>query len=395
MSDYLPFLIVLMVVAALLREDSIFLVFYLIAGIYIFSSLWNRQTLKKITFRREFTPRAFYGENIPVQVVVENPGRLPSSWLLIHDSLPAELITPNFIRQVIHLPAHGKAVIEYNLQARKRGIYPVGPFLLRSGDFFGLTGELARHGDPDSLIVYPRVIPLRITHLPSHALFGTLRHHEPLFEDPARIGGKREYQPGDSLRRLDWKASASSGQLVIKQYQPSIALETCVILDLHESSYPVRNRIQVTELAVTTAASLANWIISRQQAVGLICNGTDPAAEEGIPTVLQPHKGRPQLIQVLEQLARIQIGHREELPEILRRSASSLAWGTTILLVTGRVDDQVFDALFQMRRHGLDVVVLLVGSAQNSSSLRKQASSFNIPLYPLQSERDLESWQMH
>ena len=49
--------------------------------------------------------------------------------------------------------------------------------------------------------------------LPSHSPLGTLRHTQPIFEDPSRVTGKRDYISGDSLRRVDWKATAATGRL--------------------------------------------------------------------------------------------------------------------------------------------------------------------------------------
>jgi len=69
-----------------------------------------------------------------------------------------------------------------------------------------------------------------------------MRHQQPIFEDPHAYG-KRDYVASDSLRRVDWKASASTGRLQIKQFEPSIALQTVIFLNLNGSEYNTRNRI--------------------------------------------------------------------------------------------------------------------------------------------------------
>ena len=104
--------------------------------------------------------------------------------------------------------------------------------MLYSGDVFGLTGGETRRLQSDSLTVYPKIVPLTRVVLPTQSPMGTLRHHQPIFEDPSRIFGKREYVSGDSLRRVDWKSTASTGHLQVKLFEPSIALETVIFLDL-------------------------------------------------------------------------------------------------------------------------------------------------------------------
>ena len=67
---------------------------------------------------------------------------------------------------------------------------------------------------------------------------------------------------GDSLRSVDWKASATVGRLQVKLYEPSIALEIAIFLDLSFSGYKPQSRIDATELAIVIAASLASWIVA-------------------------------------------------------------------------------------------------------------------------------------
>jgi hypothetical protein len=90
--------------------------------------------------------------------------------------------------------------------------------------------------------------------LPSRSPIGTLRHTQPIFEDPSRVRGKRDYTTGDSLRRVDWKATATTGRLQVKQFEPSIALETALFLNLNADEYLQRTRLDATELAIVIAA---------------------------------------------------------------------------------------------------------------------------------------------
>ena len=115
-----------------------------------------------------------------------------------------------------------RVTISYQLHCRRRGYYPVGPLQLASGDLFGFVDVQGRDVGQQFLTVYPRIIPLVGLALPSRLPFGTLASNQRLFEDPARLRGLREYQSGDSQRRINWKASAHSelaaGQAVLAGY---------------------------------------------------------------------------------------------------------------------------------------------------------------------------------
>ncbi len=67
-------LIVLLVLGALLRENFIFTVVYLLAGAYALSRWWSRKALASITAQRKFPRRLFLEEEAPVTLILRNIG---------------------------------------------------------------------------------------------------------------------------------------------------------------------------------------------------------------------------------------------------------------------------------------------------------------------------------
>jgi uncharacterized protein (DUF58 family) len=395
MSDYwIPFLLVLAVIAALLRADFVLTIVYLLLGVWIFGRIWSRRALDAIKVRRIFTPRAFWGERITVHLDLHNDGLLPAVWLQLNESLPVELrIGDPAFRRVVSLGPHSHLKLEYALEGRKRGYYAIGPLMLYSGDVFGVAGGETRRLQSDYVTVYPRIVPLTRVVLPTQSPMGTLRHHQPIYEDPSRIFGKRGYVSGDSLRRVDWKATAASGHLQVKLFEPSIALETEIFLDLNSEAYEFHSRASATELAIVVAASLANWVVRARQAVGLATNGMDPLGQDGQPPRLLPRRGRSNLMRILEVLARLQAGQTSDLVNLIRRESVHLSWGATLILITPRLDEAFFDGLFQARRSGFDIILIPCGPTPGLQRARQIANSFDFPLVHILSEQDLDVWR--
>jgi uncharacterized protein (DUF58 family) len=275
LTEVFLLLAVLLVIAAFVKGGFALTIIYLFLGIYIISLFWTRQSSRNISCERKFEKRAFLGEEVPVRLEIRNSGWLPIPWLLVYESLPVELAAGTSIKRVLSLGPHGRTEVVYKLVAYKRGYYPVGPFTTKLGDTLGLADLQDLEKQSDFITVYPRIIPLAKAKLPSRSPLGTLRHHLPIFEDPSRMRGKRDYVASDSMRRVDWKATASTGRLQVKQFEPSIALQTVIFLNLNASEYRTRHHIDATELAIVIAASLANWTVSQKQSVGLITNGVD------------------------------------------------------------------------------------------------------------------------
>jgi len=392
-EEILVFLVVLFVAAALLRDDFAFTILYLFAGIYIVGRWWSGRAVKAIRIFRDFTPRAFLGDDVKVRLEIRNSGILPVPWLRVQDSLPIELAAPGLFKRVLSMGSRGKEEFEYVLKTRKRGYYPIGPLVASSGDLFGLGVENRLEGGLSHLTVYPKIYILSKLELPSRSPMGTLRHKQPIFEDPTRVLSKRDYVAGDSLRRVDWKATAITGRLQVKQFEPSIALETAIFLNLNLNEYDLRARFDATELAIIIAASIANRVIDQKQALGLNTNGLDPLSNLQRFRPLPIRKGQGHLMHILDVLARIEAAETLPFLDMLRQEIVHLPWGSTLVLVTGSAEETLFDGLFQIRRSGLNAVLVLAGQIAHTQRIRQRAEYFKFPFYNIRTEFDLDMWR--
>jgi uncharacterized protein (DUF58 family) len=391
-GTFLPLLLVLLLIAAFLRGDFALTLIYLVVGALAAGMWWSRRAVKQISVKRQFPDHAFLGEKININLRVQNAGWLPLPWLELRETLPVALVGPNSFQSVIHLGPRAHANFEYSVDARKRGYYPIGPLSISTGDILGLSEALLVQSPAEALVIYPKIIPLPAAGIPSRSPQGTLPHRLPLFEDPTRVFGKRGYTSGDSLRRIDWKSSASSGRLQVKLFEPSIALETYIMLNLHTDGYYYRSRADATELAIVIAASLANWIIDKKQLVGLLVNGRDPLTADQKPQLIPPQKGKRHLMRLLETLARVETIDTAVFVPLIQQQRFHLAWGTTLIVITGSANDELLNELGEARRAGQNPVLILAGRDASDDTLRRHASVFGIPLVSIGTERDLTRW---
>ena len=230
MGNFIVFIIALFIVAALLRVDFFFTLLYLFLGIFILSHLWSKRTMRNLRLTREMQPRAFWGDKVKVVVKLENQGRLPVPWLLLHEVYPVTLASPSFYREVVSLAGKQSHQARYTLNARKRGYYTIGPLTISTGDMLGLRPEMTGNLEANSLIVYPRIVPILRLDLPTYSPQVALPTSVPLFQDPARPIGIRTYTPGDNPRHIHWTATAATNQMQVKQFQPAIARDNAIFL---------------------------------------------------------------------------------------------------------------------------------------------------------------------
>ena len=387
-----PLLVVVIVLAFLIGSDSLFYLAYVLAGLWLLTVIWMRQALTGLRIERRFPARAFHGEVAQARLVVRNPGRWPVPWLKLHESLPLDLHVPNFEQRVVSLASKEQVALDYQLRCWRRGYYMIGPLSLLTGDYFDLTSRRQVTWPAQPFIVYPRVVPLSHLGLPSQLPFGNLPSQRRIFQDPSRFFGVRDYMPGDSLRQIHWKSSARTNQLQVKRFQPAIALNAMVVLNLNDGDYALRSRA-ASEMGIVVAASVAAHLIERRQPVGLAVLGMDAVTQQVGLQVIPPVRGRDQLMRLLEVLARAELAATTPFVQSLDQASVKLGWGSTAVIITPGAGPHLEEALLQMRRRGVHVLLVATDPLTAFRAFQAQLEQIGIPAYWVTNDKDLDVWR--
>ncbi len=418
MGNFSALILILLLLAFFLRVDFIFYVIYVSVGIYAWGRWLMPRAIKNLHSARHYASHAFWGEVVPVAIELTNNGRLPIPWIQVQESVAIQLKHDDPLHQVVSLGRGETAEFQYAVIARRRGYYQLGPLRLTIGDLFGIYPEQVAFLPADYLTIYPRITPLTQLGLPSRLPFGTIASHQRLFEDPARPMGIRDFRSGDSMRQINWKASAHTRQLMVKTFQPAISLETAVLLNLHTADYQYGNRQDTTEWAIEVAASLAAHLVNQRQGVGLITNGIDPLAsgqhqfdeasgrllrpshtviqaqpEAFIPAAIPPRNGRPHLIKILERLARIEAEKTLPFAQWAATACLHLNWGVTILAITATGSEAVCHSLHRLVRTGFNPILIVVEPDGNFGLVRERARRLGFAAYNVANPHDLDPWR--
>lgn len=380
------------------------------ALLYAGSQLWLRHVVTSLRIERILESHLFFDQTATVELRIANLSALPVPWLELHESLPSALILPNVLTRVLLLDPHSTLELRYTLRGRRRGLHRIGPLRLAAGDVYGLARSEWLVPHIDTIVVYPRILSADRLSLPSLLLFGDLRSRRPFLGDPTRVSGIRPYSPGDPPHDIHWRATAATGELQTKQYQPSTSLQTCIFLDLRHDGYQAPDVLSVAELAISIAATIAYRLSEQRQEVGLVTNGSVPLLADDLAELIAAPDdgsasratdsteaaeverrsaaaapipaaaGRGHLIRMLELLARVELGEDVAPLEQLLRRAFALPWGATIVLVAGILSDDLFLTLHRLRQCGLRIVVFTVEQPRLRAEYEERARILGITL---------------
>lgn len=371
-------LAVISFVAGILLENPALIA---LAGFLLTSSfmawLWSRNSLIEVHYQRKFHhTHVFPNETTDVEIIIENRKWLPVTWLTVEDTWPLQfaptddlVVVENMGNQFDGLLNNAYALRwyervrrNYELRGRTRGIYDVGPAALSSGDPFSLFERqlISNRNRRDYLVVYPRFLPLEAMGFPLHDPLGENRVKRRLFEDPSRVIGIRDHQPHDTFRDIHWKASARTGTLQSKIYEPTRGVN--IVLAVNIASFEQFWRgvwPEMLEYTLSMAATLAKWSADNNHSFGLVCNGAYARADQSIRIL--PGRRPSQLKRVLEALAGIKYFVTKEFGRHILNESPRLPVGATIVLITPYVSDMIEQSSLRLKAHGRQIVWVVLG----------------------------------
>ena len=370
----------------------------LAAGI---SMVWNAWSLEEVSYERLLPEtRVFVGEELSLTVVLTNKKPIPLTWIRVADDVPNALdvvggdvesnVRPDV--QTIHhatsMAWYERVRWRYRIRCTKRGLYQLGPVRIESGDPFGFLRSQKTGRNDDAILVYPRVVPMEKLGLPAARPLGDVRGGPRIFPDPARPSGLRDYQIGDPLKIVDWKATAKAQQLLVRTYEPSTSY-TVILAVAVDTATPYWGSYDPEDLerVVTAAASVASYSDEQMYTVGLFSNDMPFMGDN--PMSVAPKRGPDQLGLVLEALANVRPYALGQMAEELAHRSRGFPFGATIVVATSFLPPELANVLGDLKDRGFKVVVMHVGQ-QDIPKLAEGILFYELRDYFMEMEEALE-----
>ena len=345
----------------------------LVAGI---SWMWNRLSLEEVFYERQLSHRrVFIGEEVKISLSLTNKKPLPLGKVLVEDEIPLSLSIPGAdivgspnpdtqtMRHSTSMAWYERVSWEYSLTPSRRGYYRLGPARIESGDLFGFFTSVETVTGSDYLLVYPQIVPLPELGLPAMRPLGESKGGQRIYEDASRPQGLRDYQMGDPLKIIDWKATARFQELQVRTFEPSISMNVTLAVAVDTTAHYWEGYSPTyLERIITTAASVASYAAEMQYTLGMFSNGTPVLADR--PMKIPPSRSPEQLTVILEALATIQPLAMGGMASQLDENWRKFPVGSTVVLISAYIPEELTEVVHAMRRNGHKVVVLYIGNEE-------------------------------
>ena len=290
-------------------NNPLFLVFSLLCSTLFVGWVHAGTSLRDLTVSARFPDHIFAAEPAPVIVTLRNTKRLlPSFSILVEARGPVNEVEPKKRRRYVkrllayfsYVPHSAAAEQRVEQLFPTRGHVLIDGFELSTRFPFGFVRRRRRlRARNVDIIVYPKpeVISDELHLLPMYAgRMPSMRRgagHD--------LFSMRDYQPQDDLRHIDWKATARSRRLTVREFTSEDERRITIVLDTRLSHGAGSDLPQRFERGVVQAASLIKHFIDERAEVRLVLG--DDVGPFG--------SGTDQLYRCLRRLALVTASDRE------------------------------------------------------------------------------------
>jgi uncharacterized protein (DUF58 family) len=315
---------------------------------------WVRMISRPMRLRRTLgTHELVEGGSIPIGLEVRADGPLPARATLVDRLEGAGTLEAALVRHTRVL--RGRHVID----SAPRGRYRLHAATVRISDPFGLAQAEIPLDRTDAVLVYPRVYALEGLFTDSGAAGGdssrTLLHRISGYD----LHSIRDFQHGESLRRVHWRSTAKRRRLMVKEMQDTPRDEAAVLLDGDPAAECGPFGDTSFDAAVRATASILNRLVESGQRCSLIVHGA-------VRTKVRIAGGGGEWPHALGELAIARADANRPLAAMLADSmmgGAELVDAARVYMITGALSPPLAERLLQLRSGQREIAVVSVESA--------------------------------
>jgi uncharacterized protein (DUF58 family) len=283
---------------------AILLLFSTIISLPIFHYKLNVEELR--VHRELEKEKVFKDDFVHIKVIIENAGRNSFDFLEIRDNYNPQLFRLILGENYISTRIGPKEMVKFSyvLEPKVRGEYALGPLSIIVKDRLGFNS--VERIVPDSvtdILVYPPYEDIkRIEILGSKRSlqlnYGLQRSKQKGLG--SEFYGMRKYVYGDQFRLIDWKASARTQKLIVKEFEDERDVTVMIIVDSSETMAGGAIENTKFEYAIRACMLLTKVALTRRDNVGVFT-----FSDKKNFKFLKPNSGEDHFYQVLDFVARV------------------------------------------------------------------------------------------
>ncbi|KOR84743.1 hypothetical protein AM233_12025 [Bacillus sp. FJAT-22058] len=243
-------------------------IFYSFLPFSVYTLILLFYPLHDFTVERKVNKRECQaGESVEIALTFTRKNRLPLLFMVVEEELPQKMEDRGLQRKIIIFPGFKRTFsTSYTLENLQRGEHSFQLIRFWIGDFFGLVEKEVIYSSPLKITVFPRYHELAYSDLDRVFNQGAVVSTKKTQREHSVVSGVREYQPGDQLSWINWKATARTSEIMTKEFEVQKNRDVFIMLDERPSD--------LFEESIEMAASIAHAMLKKGMEIGYVSRGS-------------------------------------------------------------------------------------------------------------------------
>ncbi|MFO7612323.1 MAG: DUF58 domain-containing protein [Clostridia bacterium] len=368
---------------------------------FLFEIMFFKITLMRgLKYSLSFSKlEAFEGDEMFIDEEIYNKKPVPipwvradihsSKWLEFADASSSIVDERRFVTSGFMLRSYQRTKRRWYMKCTKRGIFDIDNATVTCGDVLGLISDSKAVPINKRLVVYPGMIDVNEVFFSTRDILGDAVVKRFIMDDPFIVKGIREYIPGDSVNRVNWKATARADKLMVNENDFTTKIGITVLMnvqsDYEEFDY-VKNK-DVIELAIKVSATALNRGYTQGVPVRFGSNACTGDDEENM-ILTESGTGQEHMRHMLYTLAQIRMKNVRSFEIFLAQLENKIS-NTQVYIITSFLSREILDEAGRLGKLDNTVKVLVLDTPSEDTPESPDVEVFHMRRKPWKTEGEI------
>lgn len=303
----------------------------------------------------------------------------------------------------ISLQPFSKREVSIDYIYKYRGDFKLGVSTIEVQDFLGIFKFTLKNKTPLYITVYPQIIDIDEFYLSSGYLSDNVSSIGGGQEDISTIEEINKYNYGDSLRKIHWKLTAKTNELMIREYEKVGSRSAILILDLQSNNFEVEKNAAIEDKLLETTIAILRYCIYNDAEVKLIYDS------KGINAI--NYSNSLDFQKAYEALAKVEFNQKTSFKDIIESEVNCNIGKADIIIATFNINYILYEELNKAILLGCNITLIYIygnekienNKAEDKENLSKVhedneaktilvlLSELGIKLYEINIEEDIQA----
>jgi len=333
------------------------------------------------------------GETVDYTFSLYNEGFLLYPYIKVYFYSTDKFLSDQFNTKSFSLLPKQSKTYSYKLECKCRGSYTVGIKRIEIEDFLGIFRFRYKINNLNQLIVNPRIIDLKTMNLNPSFISDSHTILNSLHEDVQAISDVRKYIYGDSPKKVHWKLTAKTNELMVKNFESTTESSAVVIFDLKKYESDDYLRPFIEDKLVEAAVGVIHYCLSNWMRINFVYYDNAIVNIEA--------KSPEEFPRLYDFLAKTQFLQKVNIEDVLQLYLEQFINRNTIIIFTAGLSYDFYNEACRAKDMGNDIIIVYVTAGGDSTAVAKEnniisaLSEKNIKTYKIALDSDVKSVLEH